>query len=75
MYFSSESGKEIKIDDKIIKVEKLNKGNQTINQIFSQIISKKTDGFEFAAIRDNELIAETIKEEKIRILNLKANAN
>ncbi|MDC1052021.1 hypothetical protein OAQ00_02320 [Flavobacteriaceae bacterium] len=75
VYFSSESGKEIKIDDKIIKVEKLNKGNQTINQIFSQIISKKTDGFEFAAIRDNELIAETIKEEKIRILNLKANAN
>lgn len=75
IYLKSENGKEIKINNQLLKVEKLIKTDKTINRIFSQIISEQLDDFKTTSITEKELVVETLNEEEIRILNLKINAN
>lgn len=75
IYVLSEKGNRIKIDDQILKVEKIIKKDESINQIFSEIISGHHRDFKTTMVPENELVVETLKEEEIRILNLEINAN
>ena len=75
VYLKHERGHEITIDNQKIKVKKLIKDvTNTINNIFSLIITKNFDDLEFDVDIENKLVFENKKEEEIRILNLDSNA-